>query len=54
MTKRFFIGLNHQVNHHNLNFAFGTLFFTSTGRCIKGLYFTLQKIPDDFPKKSWS
>jgi polynucleotide 5'-kinase involved in rRNA processing len=24
-----------------LNFAFGTQFFTSTGRCTKGIYFTL-------------
>jgi len=26
-----------------MNFAFGTQFFTSTGRCTKGIYFTLQK-----------
>ena len=26
-----------------MNFAFGTQFFTSTGRCTKGVYFTLQE-----------
>ena len=24
-----------------MNFAFGTQFFASTGRCTKGIYFTL-------------
>jgi hypothetical protein len=32
-----------------LNFAFGTQLFTSAGRCTKGIYFTLQKFPDDLP-----
>ena len=36
-----------------LNFAFGTQFFTSTGRCTKGIYFTLQKFPDDRGKVKW-
>ena len=31
-----------------MNFAFGTQFFTSAGRRTKGIYFTLQKIPDKF------
>jgi hypothetical protein len=35
-----------------LNFSFGTQFFTSTGRCTKGIYFTLQKFPDDLPNKN--
>ena len=30
-----------------MNFAFGTQFFTSTGRCTKGIYFTLHKFPYD-------
>ena len=30
-----------------MNFAFGTQFFTSAGRCTKGIYFTLQKFPYD-------
>jgi hypothetical protein len=30
-----------------MNFAFGTQFFTSTGRCTKGVYFTLQKFPSE-------
>ena len=35
-----------------LNFAFGTQFFTSDGRCTKGIYFTLQMFPEDIPNKA--
>ena len=30
-----------------MNFSFGTQFFTSQGRCTKGIYFTLQEFPKD-------
>jgi hypothetical protein len=35
-----------------MNFSFGTQFFTSSGRCTKGIYFTLQKFPDDIPNEA--
>jgi len=35
-----------------MNYAFGTQFFTSAGRCTKGIYFTLQKLPDELIEQS--
>lgn len=29
-----------------MNYAFGTQFLSSQGRCTSGIYFTLQKLPD--------
>lgn len=31
-----------------MNYAFGTQFFTATGRCTSGIYFTLQRFPDQY------
>ena len=30
-----------------MNYCFGAQFFTSTGRCTSGIYFTLLKFPSD-------
>ena len=35
-----------------MNYAFGTQFFTATGRCTSGIYFTLQRMPDHMDNKA--
>ena len=36
-----------------MNYTFGTQFFTSVGRCTKGIYFTIQKMLSDDGKEQW-
>lgn len=35
-----------------MNYAFGTQFFTASGRCTSGIYFTLQKFPEHMQNKA--
>ena len=35
-----------------MNYAFATQFFTATGRCTSGIYFTLQRMPDHMDNKA--
>jgi GTPase Era involved in 16S rRNA processing len=35
-----------------MNYAFGTQFFTASGRCTSGIYFTLQRFPSHMKNKA--